>query len=66
MLPFRPHLPFGKTTLLKLQVGGARQPSLDDFVIIQILVITHKIYRGVLSAYGVQLDQCTSCELRPI
>jgi hypothetical protein len=30
MLPFGPHLPFEKTTLHELQVGGARRPSLDD------------------------------------
>ena len=28
-IAFRPHLPLGKTTLHELQVGGARQPSLD-------------------------------------
>ena len=28
-IAFRPHLPFGNTTLHKLQVGGALQPSLD-------------------------------------
>ena len=27
-IAFRPHLPFGKTTLHKRQVGGGRQPSL--------------------------------------
>jgi hypothetical protein len=28
-IAFQPHLPCGKATLYELQVGGARQPSLD-------------------------------------
>jgi len=28
-LPFRPHLPFGKTTLLDQQVGEGVSPTLD-------------------------------------
>ena len=51
-IAFRPHLPSGKTTLHELQVGGARQPSLDVRLIIvcglgaskQIMSLTYILF----------------------